>query len=211
VRSWLQRFFVRVLQSLSWRAGLNIMLVMRRDMTSSPAPAPDAVQFHVLDEKEALELAKDPRLDVSADWVRMAVTLALTCVGAFVDGNLVGYTWFAPEMAPDLDGLWVMVPQGAMFRFKAFVRADFRNLGIGRNLYWFADRTCVGLGGQTSLSLVALQNVRARAEAPPPGATVAGFLIVLRAFGRQWVLRSPGARRAGLQMVSGRPDRSASS
>ena len=62
--------------------------------------------------------------------IRGALGRGGLCLGALDGSALVGYVWFAYEIAPHVDGIWVKVPPRAVYRFKSFVRRSHRGRGI---------------------------------------------------------------------------------
>jgi hypothetical protein len=190
----------RVLESLSWRLGLDVRLVMSRDMRRSGAPDAEGIELRLLDAPQVLALAADPELDMRVQWAREIVKLPGGCSAAFRNGEPVAYAWFALDSAPDREGLWVRVPPHAAYRFKAFVRPACRNLGINRQLNRFNDRICVERGREVALSFIAAQNAPSIASSSAIGSRPVGFVVCWRIFGRKLVLHSPGARRAGIRL-----------
>ena len=188
----------RVLESLAWRFGLRVLLVMSRDMARSGPPEAAGIELRLLDAPQILALAADPALDMRVEWARQIAALPGGCSAAFRDGKPVAYGWFALEAAPDREGLWVRVPPHCAYRYKAFVRPECRNLGIIRQLNRFNDRICVEQGREQALSFVAAQNAPSIAAAKAIGTRVVGFIVAGSLFGRAFLLHSPGARRAGL-------------
>ena len=134
------RLFDRLLESLAWRLGLRVLLVMSRDMRRSTPPEGDDVDFRLLDRPKVLAIATNPGFDMGIEWADAALGLPGGCVGAFLNGVAVAYVWFAFACAPDRDGLWVSVPDAAAYRYKAFVLPEFRNRGILRRLNRFRPR-----------------------------------------------------------------------
>lgn len=195
----------RIMESLSWRLGLRVLRVVRRDMTKSPAPGATGITFRLLDRPQVMALTADPALDLPPAWAEEAVERAGGCTGAFRDGQPVAYSWFAYYTAPDRYGLEVRVPPGVAYRYKAFVRRECRGLHIARLLYQFTDRLCVEQGRETAVGLIAFHNAPSLAASTAIGAQVTGFIFSWRLFGRHVLLHSPGARRLGLRLVPEKP------
>lgn len=198
-------FVDHVLESLSWRFGLQLMLVMSRDMSRSGSPEPKGLELRELDPAQVATLAMDPALDMRPEWARQVVSLPGGCSAVFRGAEPIAYGWFAFESAPDREGLWVRVPAGAAYRYKAFVRPDCRNLGIVRQLNRFNDRLCVERGRSTALSLIAAHNAASIAAAKAIGTRRVGFILVWRKGRRTMLWHSPGARRAGIVLTREAP------
>jgi GNAT superfamily N-acetyltransferase len=200
-----QRFRDRVLESLAWRLGLRVLLVMSRDMARSGPPQERGLELRLLDGPQVLALAADPALDLREAWAREVIELPGGCSAAFRDGVPVAYAWFALQCAPDRDGLWVRVPTRCAYRYKAFVRPEFRNQGIVRQLNRFNDRLCIERGCDRAVSLVAAQNAPSLASAKGIGTRPVGVIFSWRLLGRTLVVHSPGARRLGLRLTHEAP------
>ena len=196
---------MRILESASWRAGVGVLRVLRRDMRRTTAPEGADVAFRRLALEDVLALASDPSLDLAAGWARATLALPGGCVGAFVDGRPVGYTWFAFERAPERDGLWVKVPPGAAYRYKSFVRPEHRGQKIAPRLYRFTDRICLEHGRHTAINLVQAHNAASVSALRSTGSEPVGYIVRCSLLGRPVALHSPGTRRLGLRLEPGGP------
>lgn len=145
-----------------------------------------------------MALSRDADLDLREDAVAAAAARGDLCLGAFADGGLVGYCWFAFAPLPHLDGVWVRFGPDIAWVYKSFVRPSHRGRRIARSLYRYGDRACRERGRNSSLICVESHNlpsVRAALAAGYGNLGGAGYLRRIGAF-VQW--RSPAVRKRGV-------------
>lgn len=192
-------FAHRLAASLAWR-GIHLVRIFLRTLGAPiPFEAPEGVEVRRLDEPEALGLATDAELDLSPAWIREAFRRPGGCVAAYVDGELAGYIWYAYEQAPDSDGVWLAVPPGATYRYKAYVRPRFRGRRITPILSRRVDDIAVEEGRRFTLAFIAVHNEPSLNAARAIGSRPVGYALYGRIGGRFFAFRSRRVRQLGLR------------
>src|SRR5687768_13161565 len=197
----LARAMTRLERSLGlWVYCVNVRpLKAQHDTTAPPLPG---VTFRKLTERELLEAAEDPVLDLDLDpqFIREATKRGDLAWGAFEHDRLVGYTWRASSQAPFADGVWVRVPAPFQYGYKSYTLPSHRGLGIYPATGRVADQQSLELGYPAMLHLVDISNIASLRAANQLGSMTAGYAGYLKLFGRRLTFRSPGARVIGVQL-----------
>lgn len=182
------------------RGGLHVFRVFHRRLgaASAPPPAP-GLECRRLSGGELLPLCADPALELREAMVHAALARGDACVGAFLEGRLAGYAWFAYDEAPHVNGVRVQVPARAIYRFKTFVRPACRGRGIAPFLYAAADAIVARPGRESVVNCIALQNRASIAAALKSGDAAFGYLAYWQARGRFFALHSRKVAALGLR------------
>jgi GNAT superfamily N-acetyltransferase len=196
----LRNLLTRLLRRLEWRHGVHLVRILGRTISgSSDVPAPTGLTVRVVREDEMLAHCADEALGLTPSWVRDAFARGDACAAAFDGEVLAGYVWSTFEAAPDVDGIWVRVGGDSAYRYKAFVRPDYRGRGIAPALYHHLDAAAIRHGRRTSIGFIALHNTASLAAAQTSGSRCLGHVAYCRLGGRLIAFHSPAATRAGLR------------
>jgi hypothetical protein len=164
-------FRARTLERLQRYLGLHVICVVYRDLAQPGPPLDDGgFTFRRLAEDEVLALCPDPAWDIEPEMVREAFARGGTCVGAFRDGLLHGYGWYAYADTSYADGVRTVVPPGLAYRYKTFIHAGRRGRGLGRLLFLRGSEVARMPGREGAFGLVNLHN-----EASIAASVAAGF------------------------------------
>jgi len=182
------------------RGGLHVFRVFHRRLgaASAPPPAP-GLECRRLSGGELLALCADPALELREAMVRATLARGDACVGAFLEGRLAGYAWFAYDEAPHVNGVRVQVPARAIYRFKAFVRPACRGRGIAPFLYAAADAIVARPGRESVVNCIAAQNGASIAASLKSGGAPLGWLAYWQGRGRFFALHSRSVAALGLR------------
>jgi len=185
------------------RGGLHVFRVFHRRLGAASAPpAAPGLECRRLSGAELLALCADPALELREAMVRTALARGDACVGAFLEGRLAGYAWFAYGEAPHVNGVRVQVPARAIYRFKTFVRPACRGRGIAPFLYAAADAIVARPGRESVVNCIALQNRASIAAALKSGDAACGYLAYWQARGRFLALHSRKVAALGLRFCT---------
>jgi ribosomal protein S18 acetylase RimI-like enzyme len=190
--------YVRVMSRLGWQAGVRVFRVFGRRLRAWTGAAAPRVDCRLLPEREVLALCADPVLDLVPSNVQAAYRRGDLCVGAFQDGELAGYCWFALAPAPHMDGAWLEFPEHVVYTYKSYVRPGFRGRGIAAALYGFADAHFLERGRTHAVLCVESHNRPSIAAARRSGFAEAGYAAYL-AGARLGAWRSRAAAGYGLR------------
>ena len=195
-----RRVYGALMQQVAKRGRLHVLRVFCRELGSAARRAtPPALELRPLAPAELLFHCRDPELDLREAMIREALRRGDLCLGALDGGALVGYVWFAYEIAPHTDGIWVRVPPRAVYRFKSFVRPSFRGMGIAPALYGAADAVVGRPGLDSVVDCVAVHNAASIAATLKSGSRPLGALAYWQA-GRWFAaFHSRSVRRLGLR------------
>lgn len=188
-----------IMHQAARRGGVHVFGVYYRKLGAGAAAPTREVTCRRLRDEEVLSLCADAELDLHETMVRAALLKGHACVGAFCEGRLAGYVWFAYEDAPHLNGVRVSIPARAIYRFKAFVRPAFRGHGVARFLYGAADGIVARPGREHVVSCIAVQNRPSVAASIRSGDELLGYLGYWQAGKRFLVLHTRAVEAFGLR------------
>jgi ribosomal protein S18 acetylase RimI-like enzyme len=199
----LKRLHRVVMHQLARRAGVHLYRVFQRRLEgATPLPFPTGYEPAALSQSEALSACAELRLDLSEPSVRAAYAAGGVCVGARQAGALIGYVWFAFEAAPHVAGIWVKVPPGAIYRYKALVLPEHRGKGIAPALYRFADHLFDGMGREAVVNCIATHNFASTAASLRSGAESLGYIGYWQRGKAFFPYHSPAVRALGLRFYT---------
>lgn len=190
--------YVRVMSRLGWQAGVRVFRIFGRRLRAWAGAAAPRVDCRLLPEREVLALCADPVLELVPSKVQAAYRRGDLCAGAFQDGELAGYCWFALSPSPLMDGAWLEFPDQVVYTYKSYVRPGFRGRGIAAALYGFADAHFLERGRTHAVLCVESHNRSSIAAARRSGFAEAGYAAYL-AGGRLGAWRSRAAAGYGLR------------
>ena len=193
--------FERWMSARAWRAGFEWMHAYR--MAPQPAPTlAGPLRIRAVDLGEALEMARDVRLEMREVHVREAYATGSVCLAAWDEQGCAGYAWLARRIAAHSPGRVVRVRPGVEYRYKVMVLPEARGRGVATTLYRHANAALREAGCVSAVLFVAPHN------GPSVGAAFAAGGVRI---GTVWVpgaaaipaLHSPAVREAGVTFVNG--------
>jgi hypothetical protein len=175
--------------------------VLRCYHVADVAPAfldlPPAYAASFLTRSAIREVMRDPRFQVSEQFVQEALTKGDKCYGVSRNGALSAYSWYATTPTLFLPGLRLHFNRDYVYMYKAFTLAPHR----GRRLYpagvTRALRHYRAIGYKGLLAYVEATNVDSLKSFARMGFEAFGSVYVLEAFGRSFVYATPGCARFG--------------
>jgi len=191
--------YAAVMRQLARRAGFRLFRLFSRPLEVESRGTPAGLDFGLIGEEEALELCKDPALDLRPHAVRQAFARGDRCVGAIDGATLAGYCWLAFAPLHHLDGVWVECGQDAVWTYKSLVRPSHRGRGIAPALYRFADAQCRALGRSASVLCIEDHNAPSARAALNTGYAHAGYAAYLRGRNGVSAWYSGPVRRLGVR------------
>lgn len=165
----------------------------------SPSAIPASRSYRELTEEELIRFSSDTELELTPDLIRTALKRGDICVGAVENNRLVGYTWFAFNTAPHLDGVWVTFPAQARYAYKTYVKEEFRGGKIASDLNVHGDTICLKRGKAFGIGFIDTHNYASYRSVRRVGARTVGYAGYFQCFGRTFIFRTPGARRYGFR------------
>lgn len=193
----------RVAGRLARHAGIRVYRFFARDLDDGRVPPACAgLDFRVMTEPEVLARANEPGLNLSPDKVRAALARGDVCAGAYDEGRLAGYCWFAYSPLPHLDGVWVSFGDEVGWTYKSLVRPSHRGRGIAPALYDFADRLGRQRGRKRAVICVESHNRASIAAARRSGHLPEGYAACLHRGQAVLSWCSPAVRRNGIRFYT---------
>lgn len=197
---WLRAVYALLMVRLHRHVGLAVCRVVARPLRSEPAPAPRPQrEYRLLGEAELVRFSRDPELEMTEEFVRAAFQRGDICVGALRNGLLTGYSWFAFDTAPDLDGIWVSFSPQARYGYKSFVRPAFRGAGVMTEMSLYADAICRAKGKTFGIGFIDTHNFASYRAAHRSGGRTVGYAGYLNCLGGTLTFHSPGAKCNGFR------------
>jgi GNAT superfamily N-acetyltransferase len=165
------------------------------------------VPCRMLGEAELLAWCADPELELGESMVRGALAKGDSCVGAFIDGRLVGYVWLAFGPGAYNGEVRVLIDSQSRYTYKLFVRPGYRGQRIARRLHDRAADPRLGRERSVTVMLIDIDNHVSLRSAANSGFRPVGTVGFIALRGRFVGFRTLGARRAGVAMEGTRGPR----
>src|SRR5688572_1913890 len=181
--------------------GIHILRVLVRELGTAAAPAPleDGIECRLLTEREVLDFAVEPALQLDAAWIRNAFANGGACLGALQAGRLIGYNWLAYADTQYARGVWLRLQVPFRYSYKTFVRPEYRGRRIAQALHALADQSELRRGRFLAVNLVDACNHASLAALRRTGSRTLGWIGFSKCLGVVLAFHSPGVRRAGLR------------
>jgi len=167
--------YARLMSRLGQQGRLRVFRIFRRRLQADQQISPSRLDCRLLSERDVLLLCADSSLELVPHKVQAAYARGDQCAGAFHDGQLAGYCWFALSAAPQMDGAWLEFPPHVVYTYKSYVRPAFRGRGIAADLYRFADARYLERGRTHAVICVESHNRPSIAAAKRSGFADAGY------------------------------------
>jgi hypothetical protein len=202
-----QRAYAALLWRLERWLDLRLVWIFRRTI-APPKTEPRAeagYSFREITVAELLEAAADPVLELSRERIKDAAARGDLFFGMFHQRRVVAYRWYSLSgSTPCWEGMEIRYahPQRA-YGYRTFTHPAHR----GKHLHAYttaqSDIALVARGCTHTLGYIDATNFASlRAYSRLRGGRRVGGILSLRAFGRHWVFRSPGAIRHAVTLVS---------
>ena len=187
--------------------GINVVRVFERELGRAARidSACSNLECHVLSEAEAVGQCGDAELELNEGFVRAAYANGGVCLGAFVEGRMVGYNWLGYSATLIAEGVCVEFGQALRYSYKSFVRPAYRGRRIVQALHRLADEPALQRGRKFAMNFVHTDNLPSIASLEHAGSRTVGYALFARCFGSVLSFSSTGARRRGIRFCSPRP------
>lgn len=183
--------------------GIYLLHVVSRDIDSHAAvDLPEGFLVRLLSEEEACAIARDPSLSLAEDFTRRFYALGAQCVAAFEGSRVVGYSWIGVQDSPYLEDVMVRVPHGSIYRFKSFVRPEYRGRRISAKLYVVGASLARAQDHHFSFALIASHNISSFAASRAAGRRRIGWIVMFHKGGMFLAIHSAGVRNRGIRLYA---------
>jgi hypothetical protein len=206
VRRWgvPRALYALLMEALRRWVGLHLMVVIWRRATpeTMPITLPPGIDVRLATRDELLAACQDPALDLTRDFVELALDKGDFCVAAFAGDRIVAYTWRAFSPTQHSPGLWVAFEKpGERYGYKSLTRPEYRGQHLLTAVALFADPLVVARGYPEAISFVESDNFPSLHANLRHGNRRIGYAGFFHLRGRYYPFRSPGAKRYGFRFV----------
>ena len=201
-----QRAYAALLRRLERWLDLRLVWIFRRTIAPPKAePRAEAgYSFRELAAAELLEAAADPALELSQERIKDAAARGDLFFGVFHQHRVIAYRWYSLSgSTPCWERMDIRYehPHRA-YGYRTFTHPAHR----GKHLHAYttakSDSALIARGCTHTIGYIDATNfVSLRAYSHLSGGRRIGGILSLRAFGRHWVIRSPGAIRHAVTIV----------
>ena len=124
-------------------------MLLEADEPTMAASSEEDVRLRLLKATDIRQLAWEPCYKLEAEWAARLIFDLDFCVGAYVDGQLAAYAWYALSSieaqhnrgrSPS-SGTSLAFPSHMAFMYRAFTAPDFRGRNLHASLHRFAFKT----------------------------------------------------------------------
>lgn len=192
---------------LAARLGVHLLLIHCRPLGNAPpaGPLPPGHEIRYLTADDLGQVAEDGNLNLPASFARAAFDRGDVCMGYFDCGRLVSYFWSGFEAVPMQAGLWVRVPAGHSYAYKALTLEAYRGRHLQRLTLEANDRELTRRGLTHNVEYVAPHNFAQRAASARYGNTVVGLAGFARWGSRVIPFHSRGVKALGFRLFLPEP------
>jgi ribosomal protein S18 acetylase RimI-like enzyme len=216
IRAELQWFgVVSTLYDVAFRAVnkltyFRVLKTFKLETIEPESPVDDGFQYAFLGRSELLDLARDPRHELSAEFVKVALAKGDECFAVLDGERLVAYGWWSHSGTPIKDDVVLRFDERYVYRYKSYTAEEYRGRHVHGRAIQRALRQARAQGYQGLICYVESHNLSSLRSCRRAGYREFGRVFVLRLLGRYLVYCSPGCRRHGLWVESRRGFQAAS-
>lgn len=200
-REWVPGWALVPLRTIRTRFVFKVLRCFCTDRVNPALLEQTPFTVQVLTAKIVREVAADPELDMTPEFVAEAVSKGDACLGVFDGDTLAAYTWYSSKptriVPPDLV---LHFDDAYMYIYKAFTRPRYR----GQRLHAIGKTTALkgyqAQGFLGLLSYVEYLNFSSIKSVKRIGGKQFGSIWVIGAFGHYLIHRSRGCHRFGFRM-----------
>lgn len=195
-------FIARMLERLERFIGLYVIFIVSQYRNSDCVPhdVDKRCVIRVIQNDELHQIAADQSWDIETRFLSETTELDGGCLGADMEGQLVGYSWYAYDTARFTRDVFVLFPGHVVYRYKMFVKPEFRGQRIASVLIHRGDEMIRTPDRNNSFALVAAHNEPSLSAFRAAGRQPTGVIVFLRTDRLFLAWHSPAARRLGIRL-----------
>lgn len=134
-------------------------------VTSFEIDTTPGIVLKVISKDELLQLAQDPRLDISKDFINSAFEQNHLPFGLLMDDKLAAYAWQSRSSVWLRENIFVEFPAEYRYGYKAFVLPEFRGQRLISLIYNFQSNYFLELGINKTIGYIEISNFASFANA----------------------------------------------
>lgn len=175
-------------------------------VTSFEIDTAPGIVLKVISKDELLQLAQDPRLDMSKDFINFAFEQNYLPFGLLMDGKLVAYAWQSRSSVWLREDIFVEFPVEYRYGYKAFVLPEFRGQKLISLIYHFQANYYLELGISKVIGYIEINNFASFASGEAYGKSNKTLKRMDLGYAGYWskgpfflAFRTPAAKAAGFR------------
>ena len=160
---------------------------------------PSGVEIRIVTAQDFERYVDEPGLELPRSLLREAIPNGDICVGAFTDGVLAAYAWYATKPAQFESGLTAECAPSYAYAYKNFTRPAARGRSLQKWIKKAALAHYLRVGKRGIVAAVDMANHISRRSLEGAGARQVGYFVCWRVAGRVLSAGTPGSRRVGFR------------
>ncbi len=175
--------------------------ILRQSLKSNSCDVskPEHITIRQATVEDLEKVVQKPELEISGEFVKSALATEDRCFAAFVNEDMVAYTWRTRQSAPHED-VGVSVKPPYCYGYKGLTLPDFRGLRLNSHVNHAANVSYLAEGFTHFLTFASVYNTSSlRAMKKSAGYERIGYMVYGHWFGKFWLLRSPRVKLTGMR------------
>ena len=197
---------------LGWAIYRAIMIRIRKQVlvavinsrelfAEAPEEDPSPFEVRVLDEQALLDACTLFPTELTPAFIKLALARGDVCLGAYDDERLVSFTWRCYSRCHHKPGIWVQVPKGYRYGYKAFTEPSYR--GKRAMNPYVSDPICISKGCSRTIAFIELHNRSSIANSDRQGKSkIVGYVAYLKIFGKLFTWHSASVKAVGFKFYA---------
>lgn len=203
IQRWglVRSLFNRILRRINQYLGIHIHVVRKAEMRANPKyPSISGnISLRRISPDELRELATNPALQLSREFVNSAIDRGDLAFGAFDGPKLVSYLWRTETRAPHEDDICVRVNRPYCYSYNAFTLPGYRGQKISPAVHLLSDSEMFKRGFTHRTGFISLANSASLAMGPHIGSVIIGYAGYVKWFGLFIPFRTNVVRNIGFE------------
>lgn len=154
-----------------------IFLYLHRELNDLSESKPSNLDIHEMSREELEAYIDKPGLDLPRSHVNQALANGDKCLGAFMDGELCSYAWYAENPSTSSNRLTTYFSSDYAYAYKNLTLPAYRGRHIQRWVKNYALSLYQSLGKEGILIAIDSQNFSSRRTTASVGAEVIGYYV----------------------------------
>lgn len=155
---------------------------------------PSDLDIHPLNQAELNDYADQPQLELPSFFLREAIANGDECFGAFINGELCGYAWYATRPSTSANGVTAAFSTAYAYAYKNLTLPNYRGRAIQKYIKQYTVAYYQRQGKKGLIVGIESQNFASRASTAGAGARIVGYYAWIQRDNKLLCFGSPGSR-----------------
>lgn len=173
---------------------LRVMAIRLRDVSDPALFEAPGFEGRFIGAEELAKVATDPAYDLSADFLKKALTRGDRCYGFFNGDVLVSYGWYSDLPTPIDEHCVLHFDRAYTYMYKGYTLPAYRGKRLHAVGMCRALRACAEEGGRGLISYVLSNNFASLKSSARVGYKIFGHAYVFRVGSRTFTYETKGCR-----------------